>query len=60
LILLGLVAFFYNKSASWLDDFSFVGPVMLVILRFLIFLFGASLVVRLLAMIYREETSTLP
>ncbi len=53
LILLGLVAFFYNKSASWLDDFSFVGPVMLVILRFLIFLFGASLVVRLLAMIYR-------
>ena len=53
LSLLGLVAFFYSKSASWLDDFSFVGPVMLVILRFLIFLFGASLVVRLLAMIYR-------
>ncbi len=40
-------------SATWLDDFSFVGPVMLVILRFLIFLFGASLVVRLLAMVYR-------
>lgn len=53
LILLGLVAFFYNKSASWLDDVSFVGPVLLVVLRFLIFLFGASLVVRLLAMIYR-------
>ena len=53
LSLLGLVAFLYSKSASWLDDFSFVGPVMLVILRFLIFLFGASLVVRLLAMIYR-------
>jgi small-conductance mechanosensitive channel len=53
LILLFLVAFFYNKSSTWLDDFSFVGPVMLVIMRFLIFLFGASLVVRLLAMIYR-------
>jgi len=55
LILLGLVAFFYNKSSSWLDDFSFVGPVMLVILRFLIILFGASLVVRLLAMVYRSR-----
>lgn len=55
LILLGLVAFFYNKSASWLDEVSFVGPVLLVVLRFLIFLFGASLVVRLLAMIYRSR-----
>ncbi len=53
LILLGLVAFFYSKSASWLDDISFIGPVIMVILRFLIFLFGASLVVRLLAMFYR-------
>ena len=53
LALLCLVAFLSSISATWLDDFSFVGPVLLVILRFLIFLFGASLVVRLLAMIYR-------
>jgi small-conductance mechanosensitive channel len=53
LSLLTLVAFFYSKSSSWLDDVSFIGPVILVILRFLIFLFGASLVVRLLAMMYR-------
>lgn len=53
LTLLGLVSFFYNISARWLDNFSFVGPLMLVVLRFLIFLFGASLIVRLLAMFYR-------
>jgi len=53
LALLCLVAFLSSISATWLDDFSFAGPVLLVILRFLIFLFGASLVVRLLAMIYR-------
>ena len=53
LVLLTTFAFFYNVRSSWLDDTSFVGPVLLVILRFLIFLFGASLVVRLLAMVYR-------
>jgi small-conductance mechanosensitive channel len=53
LVLLGSAAFIFSKSESWLDNVSFVGPVFLVILRFLIFLFGASLVVRLLAMIYR-------
>ena len=53
LALLCLVAFLYSISESWLDDVSFIGPVFLVILRFLIFLFGASLVVRLLAMFYR-------
>lgn len=53
LSLLVLVAFLLSASTRWIDDFGFAGPVMLVILRFLSFLFGASLVVRLLAMIYR-------
>lgn len=52
-IFLGAVAFFFSNSTQWLNDFSFIGPLLLVILRFLIFLFGASLTVRLLAMIYR-------
>lgn len=53
LILLLVVAFLYSISAKWMDRFSFIGPVILVVIRFLIFLFGASLMVRLLAMIYR-------
>ena len=52
-LLLCLVAFVYSISANWVDDFKLVGPVVLVILRFLIFLIVASLVVRLLAMFYR-------
>lgn len=36
-----------------MDRISIAAPVLLVILRFFIFLFGASLLVRLLAMIYR-------
>lgn len=53
ILLVGIVAFIYSKRNQWLDDFSEAGPITLVILRFLILLFGASLVVRLLAMIYR-------
>lgn len=53
LLLLGLVVFVYAVSAEWIDHLKLVGPVVLVILKFLIFLIGASLVVRLLAMIYR-------
>lgn len=53
ILLVGIVAFVYSKRNQWLDDFSEAGSVILVILRFMIFLFGASLVVRLLAMIYR-------
>jgi small-conductance mechanosensitive channel len=53
LALLSIVVFLYSISSSWLDNGSAIGPLLQVVLRFLIFLFGASLVVRLLAMIYR-------
>lgn len=53
LVLLSAVAFVYSIRESWVDNAGFIGPVLLVILRFLILLFGASLVVRLLAMFYR-------
>ena len=55
LLLLCLVSFLFTSSQRWVDDFGFAGPVMLVILRFLTFLFGASLLVRLLAMVYRSR-----
>jgi small-conductance mechanosensitive channel len=47
--------FIYSVSHNWLDDFGRLGPTILVILRFTIFLFGVGLVVRLLAMIYRHR-----
>ncbi|HZV68204.1 MAG TPA: mechanosensitive ion channel domain-containing protein [Saprospiraceae bacterium] len=47
------VAFLNSISHKWLYNFPHLGQVVLVTLRFLIFLLGASLMVRLLAMIYR-------
>ncbi len=52
-ILLSMVAFLYSVGHTWLDNYPLMGGVALAILKFLIFLFGASLIARLLAMIYR-------
>lgn len=53
LILFGIVTFLYSIREEWMDKIAIAAPVLLVVLRFFIFLFGASLLVRLLAMIYR-------
>ena len=53
--LLAVAATIYYSNLSWLDATKGIGPVVTVILRFLIFLFGASLLVRLLAMVYRSR-----
>lgn len=55
LFLLSIVIFLYTISHTWLDDQSTFGPVILVIMKFLMFLFGASLLARLLAMVYRSS-----
>jgi small-conductance mechanosensitive channel len=52
---LGLALFIYAISHSWLDNLSRLGPALLVLLRFVIFLFGVGLIVRLLAMVYRHR-----
>ena len=53
IILLGLLTFFHSISKTWLDHFPNLAQVFLVTMRFFMFLLGASLMVRLLAMIYR-------
>jgi small-conductance mechanosensitive channel len=53
LSLFGLVIFLNSISHKWLDHVSIIEQVVLVTLRFLMFLIGASLLARLLAMIYR-------
>lgn len=55
IVLLGLTFFIYSISNSWLDNDSWLGPIVLITLRFVIFLFGVGLLVRLLAMIYRHR-----
>lgn len=55
LAFLALALFIYNISQTWLDHTSAIGPTVLVMLRFVIFLFSVSLMVRLLAMIYRHR-----
>ena len=52
-ILFSLIAFVYSISHKWLDNFPHLGQVVMVTLHFLMFLLGASLAVRLLAMVYR-------
>lgn len=49
------VLFVYTISHTWLDDNPSWGTTLLVIIKFALFLFGLSLVVRLLAMIYRQR-----
>src|SRR5690606_28472973 len=53
LLLLGGAVILYSIGHDWFDTMPRVEGTLDVILRFLIFLFGASIVVRLLAMIYR-------
>jgi small-conductance mechanosensitive channel len=53
--LLGITLFVYSVSHNWLDDLGRLGPMLLILLRFIIFLFGVGLLVRLLAMIYRHR-----
>lgn len=52
---LGMALFIYSISHKWLDELGHLGPTILVLLRFVIFLFGVGLGVRLLAMIYRHR-----
>ena len=53
--LLGIVLFIYTISHSWLEDTKPIGPTILVLLRFVIFLFVVGIAVRLLAMVYRHR-----
>jgi len=55
IIFLSLTLFIYSISNKWLNTASPLGPTILVILRFVIFLFGVGLIIRLLAMIYRHR-----
>lgn len=52
---LGVALFIYSISHNWLDGFGKLGPTILVILKFVIFVFGVGLIVRLLAMVYRHR-----
>src|SRR5688500_4910993 len=55
LIFLAFSLFVYSISHKWLGNFEKLGPIVLVFLRFFIFLMGASLAVRLMAIIYRQR-----
>ena len=55
LALFGVVLFVYSISHTWLDGLGKLGPGIQVLFRFILFLFGISLMVRLLAMIYRHR-----
>ncbi|HJW30855.1 MAG TPA: mechanosensitive ion channel domain-containing protein, partial [Saprospiraceae bacterium] len=55
LILFGFALFLYSISDQVLDKFGRIGPGLHVLLHFGMFLFGISLLVRLLAMIYRHR-----
>ncbi|HEX5112982.1 MAG TPA: mechanosensitive ion channel domain-containing protein [Saprospiraceae bacterium] len=53
--LFAFALFLYSISEEWLERFGKLGPGLHILLRFAMFLFGLSLVVRLLAMIYRHR-----
>ncbi len=53
LALFGVLFFFHSISKTWLDNFPHLAQAFLVTMRFFMFLLGASLMVRFLAMIYR-------
>jgi small-conductance mechanosensitive channel len=55
LLLFGFALFLYSISEDWLARFGKMGPGLHILLHFLMFLFGLSLVVRLLAIIYRQR-----
>lgn len=55
LALFGFFLFVYFLSHSWLDEGPRYGSAILVLLRFIIFLFAISILVRLLAMVYRHR-----
>jgi len=54
-VFFALALFVYSISHEWLDKEARLGPAVLVLLRFVIFVFGLGLIVRLLAMIYRHR-----
>jgi small-conductance mechanosensitive channel len=53
--LFALALFLYSISEEWVATFGKLGPGIHVLIRFIMFLFGLSLLVRLLAMIYRHR-----
>jgi small-conductance mechanosensitive channel len=55
LILFCVALFFYSISEDWLNTMGKLGPGLHILLRFAMFLFGLSLLVRILAMIYRRR-----
>jgi MscS family membrane protein len=55
LILFGFALFLYSISEDWIAKMGKLGPGIHILLHFILFLFGLSLVVRLLAMIYRHR-----
>ena len=55
LVLFGCALFLYTISEDWVDTMGKLGPGLHILLRFAMFLFGLSLLVRILAMIYRQR-----
>ncbi len=55
LALFAFTLFLYSISEDWLSQFGKLGPGVHVLLHFVMFLFGLSLVVRILAIIYRQR-----
>ena len=55
LVLFGCALFLYTISEVWVDTMGKLGPGLHILLRFAMFLFGLSLLVRILAMIYRQR-----
>ena len=53
--LFGFALFLYSISEEWVSQFTKLGPGIHILIRFAMFLFGLSLLVRLLAMIYRHR-----
>jgi MscS family membrane protein len=53
--LFGVVLFIYTVSHTWLDGYPTWGATLLVFIKFALFLFGLSIMVRLAAMIYRHR-----
>ena len=54
-VCLSVTLFIYSISHKWIGSEFRLGPIVLVILRFIIFLFGVGLLIRLLAMVYRHR-----